>query len=155
MARDNSVWRWFPVGMGLAMAVVFAVNGGMIYAAMHSFPGSAGEDGFDLSNAYDRVLAVQAKQKATGWRVAASVDAGGHPVLLATDRDGRPLTGAVVLAQAERPVGPAEATRLTLTPGPDGALVANEALAPGQWVISVSVSLDGKSLNAVERMVIR
>jgi nitrogen fixation protein FixH len=38
------------------MGVVVAVNAGMIFAALASFPGKAGSDSFDLSNQYDAVL---------------------------------------------------------------------------------------------------
>ena len=74
----------------IAMGVVFAVNGYFIYAAVNTFPGAAGTDGFDLSNGYDQVLATAAQQAALGWQVEAqSIDAG-HPLLLA-DRPAAPL----------------------------------------------------------------
>src|SRR5271166_2781139 len=95
-ARQASHWRWFPLGVVGSMLVVFAVNGGMIYAALHTFPGEAGEDGFDLSNSYNKVLSGVARQAALGWRVSADADAGGHPVLVLTVRDGQSLEGAIV-----------------------------------------------------------
>ena len=54
---DKSIWRWFPHGLIMSMLVVFVVDGWFIAWRCASFPGHAGEDGFDLSNGYDRVLA--------------------------------------------------------------------------------------------------
>ena len=107
-------WRWFPVGIIGALVVVAIVNGGMVYSALHSFPGSAGEDGFDLSNSYDRVIKAVGLQAELGWHVQGSADASRHALLRVTDSSGQPLVNAVVTAQAERPVGPPETTKLTL-----------------------------------------
>ena len=81
-------WRWFPAAMLGSIAVVFAVNGAMIYAAVSTFPGQAGEDGFDLSNAYARVLDAAARQAALGWQLALEPDAGGHVVARVTGGGG-------------------------------------------------------------------
>ena len=54
----NPGWRWFPWAIALSLLVVVAVNGGMVWAALRTFPGVAGTDGFDLSNHYNRVLAA-------------------------------------------------------------------------------------------------
>src|SRR5271166_6458543 len=147
-ARQASHWRWFPLGVVGAMLVVFAVNGGMIYAALHTFPGEAGEDGFDLSNSYNKVLSGVARQAALGWRVSTEADADAHPVLVLTDRGGLALEGAAVDAVAERPLGPLEKTKLTLLPSGNGRYVARETLAPGQWSLLLDVERDGETLSA-------
>ena len=107
-----SDWKWFPVGLLGALAVVFAVNGYLVYAALSTFPGEAGQDGFDLSNAYGRVLDLSARQTALGWHVRVEAGADGHAVVVTTDKAGRPLQGARVQARAERPVGPKQETAL-------------------------------------------
>jgi hypothetical protein len=43
----SSAWRWFPLGLFASMALVFAVNGYMVYVSLSSFPGAAGTDGFE------------------------------------------------------------------------------------------------------------
>ena len=45
------------------------VNAGMVYAALHSFPGEAGDEGFALSNHYDAVLEREQREAALGWTV--------------------------------------------------------------------------------------
>ena len=78
---------------------------GMVYAALHSFPGKAGDEGFDLSNHYNAVLDRVQREAALGWTVQARTDAAGRPVVTLTDRDGAPLRGASVAASAQRPLG--------------------------------------------------
>ena len=111
----RTVWRFFPLFVALAMSVVIAVNAGMIYAALHTFPGNAGSDGFDLSNHYDRVLDRVARQAAMGWRLTADANASGLPSIVLTDRDGAPLTGARFDAVATRPVGAQMTTQMPFT----------------------------------------
>src|ERR1039457_524351 len=76
----RSAWRWFPLWVALSLLVVIIVNGGMMWAALSTFPGAAGSDGFDLSNNYDKVLDRVAQQQALGWTVQASVAADAHPL---------------------------------------------------------------------------
>jgi nitrogen fixation protein FixH len=153
--EQKSPWRWFPAGLIGAMLVVLAVNGGMVYAALHTFPGEAGEDGFDLGNGYGRVLEGAARQASLGWHVGASADAGRHPALMLTARGGRRLDHPAVQARAERPLGPPETTALTLRPEADGRLVADQALERGQWLLTVIVTQGADTLSTTERLVIR
>ncbi len=88
---NTTVWRWFPLGLITAMGFAFAVNGYMVYTALRSFPGTAGTDGFDLSNDYRRVLQAAAQQSALGWRIESSLDENRRPILHLTDRAGAPL----------------------------------------------------------------
>ena len=148
-------WRWFPVALIGTLAIVFAVNGTMVYLALATFPGQAGEDGFDLSNAYGRVLDLSARQSALGWELALEAGPGGHPVVRATDRAGLPLPGAVVDARAERPVGPKEATALTLRPDGPGRLLSEQALAPGGWSVAVTIRQNGETLSTTRRLTLR
>lgn len=152
----RSAWRWFPWGVTAALLFVVLVNGGMIWAALSTFPGTAGADGFDLSNHYDRVLDAAARQAALGWRVQASVDAQAYPAITLTDRAGAPLTGARIQAHAERPLGPPEITPLTFQAGSAGLYRAAQALpAPGQWDLQISASVEGKTISATRRVLVR
>lgn len=153
--QRRSPWRWFPLGITAAMLVVIAVNGYMIWQATSTFPGSAGEDGFDLSNAYGKVLDRAAAEAALGWSVKAELD-GARPVLRLTTRDGAPLAGAQVTAQAERPLGPPDRTRLTFHAARDGSYVSTEPLpAIGQWDLLLTVTRDGQVFHATPRVVMK
>ena len=55
------------------MGVSSLVNAGMVYAALHSFPGKAGDEGFDLSNHYDAVLERE-RARGGAWLDSAGAD---------------------------------------------------------------------------------
>lgn len=154
LQRQIARWRWFPIGILAALALVILVNAGMIYAALHTNPGKAGADGFGLSNRYDAVIARADEQSRFGWRIHARVDADRHPSLQLTGPDGAPLARMTVTAHAERPVGPPQTTALTFAPSDNESLVARETLAPGQWVVAVTLSRDARTLTATERLVV-
>lgn len=152
----HSSWRWFPWAVAGAMGLVIAVNVGMVYAALHTFPGQAGSDGFDLSNRYDQVIERTQAQAALGWTVAAEVDAQHRPVLVLQDRAGAPLSGAMVHATAERPVGPERNTALAFRETAPGHYVANTALdEQGQWDLLLSADAHGQDLTTTRRIVVR
>jgi len=155
-APHRPAWWWFPWAVALSLLVVIIVNVGMMWAALSTFPGTAGADGFDLSNHYDHVLDQVAQQAAVGWSVQASVDAEAHPRIVLTDRAGAPLVGARIQARAERPIGPAEATLLTFQATGDGAYRAAQALpTPGQWDLLISAGVDGRTVNTTRRVIVR
>jgi nitrogen fixation protein FixH len=148
-------WRWFPFWMIASMGAVFAVNGYMIYDALHTFPGSAGEDGFDLSNGYKYVLATAQQQAALGWQIEAEATAAGLPELRLSDRNGAPLAAAAIDAQAERPIGPAQPTVLRFQSMADGRYRANQTLSAGQWDIMLTVRADDRRYSATRRVVVK
>ena len=49
----RSLWRFFPLAVVAGLAFVVLVNAGLVYAALYSFPGKTGDEGFELSNHYD------------------------------------------------------------------------------------------------------
>src|SRR4051795_1673488 len=132
-------WQRFPAWLIGSMVGVAVVNGYMVYAAVHSFPGEAGTDGFDLSNSYARVLKAEAEQAALGWHVETAVDPQRHPLLTVTDRDGKALAAAQIDLQAERPVGPKDHTVLAIRDLGEGHLKAETTLFSGQWDLLVTI----------------
>jgi nitrogen fixation protein FixH len=153
-AARETTWRWFPRGLIGALVVVALVNGYMVWTALHTFPGQAGEDGFDLSNGYNRILVGSARQAALGWTIRAEADAAGHPALRVTGPNGAMLSGATIEARAERPLGPRMPTTLTLQPDGD-RMIASETLAPGQWALFVQVRRGDDAASVTERIVVR
>ncbi len=153
--RRNSTWQWFPWALIGSMGVVVAVNIAMVSFALHTFPGQAGSDGFDLSNHYDQVLEKVRQEAALGWNVRLLPGDTGHPVVLLADRTGAPLRDAQVQATAERPLGPPETTHLMFHDEGAGHYVADAALAtPGQWELQLSATAQGHSIAATKRIVV-
>jgi nitrogen fixation protein FixH len=152
---NTSVWRWFPYWLIASLGLVILVNAYMIYDAYSTFPGVAGQDGFDLSNEYQKVLATAQQQAALGWQVEASVANDRFPTLLLTDHTGAALTATEIVAQAERPVGPVDSTRLNFHPVGDGLYRSDTSLFSGQWDIMLTVQADGRVYNATRRVVVK
>jgi nitrogen fixation protein FixH len=152
---NTTVWRWFPLGLIAVMGCVFAVNGYMVYTALSSFPGTAGIDGFDLSNGYDRVLHAAAQQSALGWRIESGLDETRHPLLHLTDQAGAPLSPEALEAHVERPVGPVESTVLTFQPLGEGRFQSEQALFSGQWDMMVTVHAGGQIDSTTRRVIVR
>jgi nitrogen fixation protein FixH len=152
----RSVWRWFPWLVAGAIGLVVVINAGLIYAALSSFPGKAGNEGFELSNQYDAVLDHARRTAELGWTMAARADATGRPEVTLTDRQGSPLIGASVAAAAERPLGDPDARRLVFHETAAGHYVADTALPlPGQWELTLQASADGRALAATRRIIVR
>lgn len=156
-SQGRSAWRYFPLAVIVSMAVVIAVNAGMVYAALYSFPGAAGGDeGFALSNHYDTVLAQAQHEAALGWTVAAQTDNAGRPVVTLANRDGAPLHGASVTATAERPLGAPQTRALAFRETAVGRYEADAALPmQGQWELTLTASSDGQTMAVTRRVIVR
>jgi nitrogen fixation protein FixH len=153
--QGRSLWRLFPLAVVVALGMVVAVNGGLVYAAWHSFPGKTGDEGFALSNHYDAVLDEERRIAALGWAVKARADEAGRPVVTLTERDGSPLRGATVTASAERPLGAPETHRLVFHENAAGRYVADVALAPsGQWDLTLSASTGVHDMAVTRRVIV-
>jgi nitrogen fixation protein FixH len=152
---NTTVWHWFPHGLIGTMGIVFAVNGYMVYDALSTFPGAAGQDGFDLSNQYNHVLATAQQQAGLGWQIETGVTSERFPVLRLTDRTGAPLSATEIKAQAERPVGPVDSTALIFRAIGDGRYQTDTSLFSGQWDIMLTVQTGGQVYNTTRRLVVK
>jgi len=153
---NRSVWRFFPWWVAGAMTVVIVVNVYMVYSALHTFPGQAGRDGFDLSNRYDAVIDRVQQQDALGWKVRAEADGAGHPVLVLTDAQGAPLKGAKVDATAERPLGDTLTTHVAFREAGPGHYAGDVVLPlPGQWDIMLTATAAGHDVTTTRRIIVR
>ena len=149
------MWRFFPLAIVAGLGLVVAVNAGMVYAALHSFPGQAGEQDFALSNHYDTVLERAQREAALGWSLVAATDERGRPEITLTDRNGAPLRGASVVGAAERPLGAPQRHALAFHETATGRYVADAVLPlPGQWELTLAVSQAGHGVEATRRLIV-
>lgn len=149
-----SVWNLFPWAIAGAMAVVVAVNIGMVSWAIQTFPGKAGRDGFDLSNRYNMVLDQVRAAEALGWRVTVELDGESRVVVQVATSDGAFPTKSLVNATARRPLGLANETRLALTRSAADRWVSDVALpAPGQWDVQLTITASGHEVVTTRRLI--
>jgi nitrogen fixation protein FixH len=151
----RSLWRFFPLGVVAGLGVVVLVNAGMVYAALHSFPGQAGNEDFQLSNHYDAVLEHEQRDAMLGWTIVAQADDAGRPEVRLMDRGGAPLHGASVAGSAERPLGALETRHVAFQEVASGRYVADAPLpTTGQWELTLSASLAGHEMAATRRVIV-
>ena len=149
----RSAWRLFPWAVMAAMGVVVAVNAGMVFAALHTFPGHAGDQGFALSNHYDAVLDRAGQYAALGWDLSATAG-DGRAVVTLRDRAGSIVDGAVIVATAARPLGASEVRQLNFREI-SGRYVADEVLPlPGQWELTITATQAGHDFAATRRVLV-
>jgi nitrogen fixation protein FixH len=152
----RTIWSFFPWFVTAAMSVVVAVNVGMAYTALHTFPGDAGSDGFDLSNHYDQVLARVAREAVLGWTARVELDAARHPVVLLTDRSGGELSGVSIAAKVERPLGDPRVATARFTEVSPGRYVGLISLdEPGQWDVQFIARAGEREFIATRRVIAR
>lgn len=151
---QKSAWRFFPLAIVAFLLTVVAVDAGMIFTAVHSFPGAADDHAFDTGNKYNEILENVARQAKLGWQLDVKVVSNDIEVTL-TDQNGALLSGAAVEAIATHPVGPAQPTSFAFSP--QGArYVAKSALpAPGQWDLGLTASVGDIKYRATRRVVVQ
>ena len=151
----NSAWRWFPIASLGALAAVVIVNAGMIYYALHTFPGDTVRGGFEASNAYEQVIDRATDQAALGWTIDARTE-GGRVVLHAVGRDGQALPNAMISATAIRPLGPKMETQLMFDAEPGATWRAETALPQaGQWDVQVQIAANGSQFVTTRRVLVK
>ena len=121
----------FVAGFG----VVIAVNLVMASFAVGSFHGTVVDNSYAASQNYNGWIAKAEASKALGWQVMPQRRDDGRVVLetLAVPE------GAVVTAEAERPLGQRETLALTFVPQGQGRWLSNEVLASGRWQVHMAI----------------
>jgi nitrogen fixation protein FixH len=150
----RSPWDWFPWAVAASLVVVIVINAGMIWAALATFPGQAGPDGFDLSNHYNAVLLAAARQQALGWKLGFGLGGDDHLVLRLAGPGGRPLAGVTAEAEAERPVGPRETRRFRLIPVAPGRWRSAAVLPRGLWQVALTLRAEGHLYSERKRIIV-
>ena len=116
---------WIPWAFVGGMALVVAVNGVLIFAAVDTFTGVTTGSAYDKGRAYNHVLAEAARQDALGWTDKVTLSAGVLHVSV-RDRADQPVAGRLD-GVLRRPV---EGTELPF---------AAETATPGEWQVPVEL----------------
>jgi nitrogen fixation protein FixH len=118
-------------------AAIIAVNIAFAVAAVRSFPGEDVRHSYLQGLRYNDTLAERHAQAALGWRVTAALNHVGDAAMVEVTlagRDGRPITGAVVVGELERPTDSRLDHALAFSAAGDGRYSARlSELAPGRW----------------------
>lgn len=137
--------RHIAIILVIFFGIVIAVNITMARLAIGTFGGTVVDNSYVASQNFNDWLAQARNERALGWRVAISRDAGGRVVVTASDAAGQPLAGALVTAIARHPLGRRPEQTLNFAPEGQGFLSAT-ALGAGRWQLVVTLEHGGQAM---------
>jgi nitrogen fixation protein FixH len=125
-------------------AVVAAVNGVMIRAAVSTFGGVETANSYQAGLTFAREIAAAEAQDSLHWQVQASVSATGAGETLieivAADENGRPLTGLAATALLAHPTDRRADHAVALTERAAGRYQGRTGQVAGQWMLVTELS---------------
>ncbi|MCE9650100.1 MAG: FixH family protein [Parvibaculum sp.] len=148
-----------------AFALVFSVNGLMIYKAVSTFDGIEVDDAYQRGRAYNQTIDAMAVQAARGWHATVAVTPAAienpapHAVrvsVVLTDRAGAALGDLKLHATFWRPVSVGDDRRLALRETAPGHYQGDVQLAVGgSWLLRLAgVGPHGEKFAQEERLLI-
>jgi nitrogen fixation protein FixH len=131
------------------LAVVFAINAAMIYAALSTYSGLVAAEPYRKGLHYnDRILADE-RQRLRNWHEALTIKPDGHIALAITGANGEPIGNLRVDVAIARPATNREDVKLRLL-GDAGHYRGQIApLLPGTWIAAIearSAGADGEPI---------
>ncbi|MDI3305598.1 MAG: FixH family protein [Acetobacteraceae bacterium] len=147
--------RWIPWVFVGGMALVIAVNGVLIAAAVSTFTGTTVGQAYDRGRTYNHILEEAARQRALGWSAEVAW-ADGRLTLQARDHTGAPLPADTTITGIL--LRPLEGTELPLAFQPTGAgtwAAAASVPEPGLWEARLTLTRpDGSRLQVQRRLML-
>lgn len=139
---------WHVAAMfGGMFAIMLSVNIVFIVLALKTFSGET-DHAYINGLRFNETLAANARQAELGWSMALGLErpTGGGAVLEArlSDKQGAPLTGAMMQGAIGRTTGTSEDQRLTFVETAPGIYrAAIDQLRPGRWRFEASAQIAG------------
>lgn len=131
--------RHVLIGMIAFFAVIFAVNGIMVFIALDTFTGVHTDDAYRSGRDYNDVIDAARSQTDRGWAVTMAHEVTEGTVRLAVtfqDKAARPVEGLTVTAELWRPTQAGFDRELVLEPAGAGRYAgAIDLPLAGQWEI--------------------
>mgnify|MGYP003627471670 CR=1 FL=1 len=151
------------IGFVAFFAIVFGMNGVMVFQALSTFDGVEIEGAYQKGRTYNHVLNRMDTQKRLGWSadIATRPLPGTHGTtglsVTFADADGAPLDGLTVHGTFWRPVAAGSDQRMVLTERAPGTYENTFDLAyTGNWLVRIAASdTKGETFIQEKRVVIR
>jgi nitrogen fixation protein FixH len=130
-----------------SFAVVFAVNGYMVKAAISTFGGVETQSSYKAGQLFEHEVETAERQAALHWRVDGRLkrDKAGEAVLDVTVRDGQgvPVTGLAAVVRLAHPADERLDHVVPLHRIGDGAFHGEVAAKAGQWELLIDLDRGG------------
>lgn len=115
--------------------VIIAVNIGLAYSAISTFPGLEVDDSYVASQTFDQ---EKTAQEALGWHLKQGYDHAKDQLRLEfTDKAGKPVTLKDIDVLVGRPTEAAQDQHPVMLQGADGAYVSANSLPLGKWMLQI------------------
>ena len=115
--------------------VIIAVNAGLAYKAISTFPGLEVDNGYISSQTFDQ---DRAAQKALNWHLKQGYDHAKDQLRLDfTDAAGKPVTLKDLDVLVGRPTEASDDQHPVMKQGADGAYVSASSLPFGKWMLQI------------------
>ncbi|MEP2827495.1 FixH family protein [Parvibaculum sp.] len=162
--RFGKVTGWHVLsGFVLFFAIVFGVNGLMVYRALSTFDGVEVEGAYQKGRTYNHLLERMDAQRQLGWssgiKTTALPGEGRRTALRVTftGTQGEPVNGLAVRGTFWRPVVSGEDKSMMLVQTAPGIYEAEFPLAhSGNWLVRIAAEgLNGETFVEEKRVIIR
>jgi nitrogen fixation protein FixH len=126
-------------------AVVAAVNGVMMTAAIKTFAGVETASSYQAGLAFAREISAVAEQDRLGWQVGVRTIDGKAAALeiVARDRDSKPVSGLQIAGRLSHPMDKRLDRALALREIGPGVFQTEDTDASGQWDLIIELSQNG------------
>jgi nitrogen fixation protein FixH len=138
--RQQGTIRGHHVLVGLLsfFAVIFAVNGYFMFAAISTYSGVVANEPYRKGLDYNMRIAAGERQAELGWQDGVSVTMDGRVTVTVTDREARPVSNLAIAGYIGRPSTVLHDREFRLTELERGRYTAEVgALERGNWIISL------------------
>lgn len=129
--------------------VVIAVNLVMARFALSTFGGTVVDNSYVAGQQFNGWLEKAEAQKRLGWTAGVERTADGT-VMVAAERAGVPLAGALVTGVARHPVGRAPDIALRFEAADDGRYRSDQALPEGRWQVRLRIVRGQDEMRLIE-----
>ncbi len=141
--------RHVLAAMLVFLAVVFAVNAAMIYAALSTYSGVVAAEPYRKGLHYNERILAEERQRQRNWREALRIAPDGWITLVITGADGEPIGNLNVEVAIGRPSTNREDVKLRLLANAGRYRGQIAPLPPGAWIVGLearSAGADGEPI---------
>lgn len=127
-------------------AIIFAVNGYFLFAALSTYGGVVSQEPYRKGLAYNKRIAADVRQASLAWIGDTTLTPDGRLELTVRHRDGTPISGLAISATIGRPATNRNDIVLALVESSPGHYAGTgTTLAGGSWLVAIEARTDPRA----------